>query len=202
MSKVICVERQFGSGGHTIAKKVAEKLEYSYYDKKLLEEAVIRSGLSSEIMEKAEERATPFMYEAYFEGNLVECYAKSANDIMFEAEKQLILEAADRSDCVIVGRCASYILGMETGHQILHIFIAAPMEYRIRRVMERDGLDEKKAAARIRKMDKARKAYCEYYTGNDWGKPSDYDMILNPVRLGEEQAVSVIADTMGRIKTR
>lgn len=196
MSKIVCLGRQFGSGGHNIAEKVAKKMGIHYYDKFLLNQAVERSGLPHHIMENAEERKAPFMYEVYYEGNIKDLYGKPANDIMYDVQKQLILEAADEGDCIIVGRCAADILRQSTEHTILHVFISAPMAYRTKRVMQREGLDEKRAAAKIRKMDKARRAYYDYYTGGDWGKPSDYDMVLNPGIFGEDYMVNMVIDAM------
>lgn len=202
MNKVICIGRQFGSGGHVIAKRVAEKMGIDYYDKYLIERAIEKSGLPAHAMEKADERTTPFIYEAYYEGNMKEHYGKSANDIMYEAQKELILEAADKGDCVVVGRCAHDIIRRESSHLAIHIFITAPMQYRINKVMEWEKIEEKQAAARIRKIDKARRAYYNYYTGGDWEKPSDYDMIFNSAQLGENNVVCMITEIAKKISVR
>jgi len=195
MSKILCVGRQFGSGGHQIAKQAAERLGIPYYDKDLLEKAAEISGISKQILEKAEERAVnPLLYGLYYEGNLKEHYGKSANDIIYAVQKLLILDAASEGDCVIVGRCAGEILRETQEHFVLDVFIAAPMDFRIKRTMEIDKLEEKEAAAKVRKMDKIRKAYYNYYSERDWGKPSDYDIVVNSCYLGEERAVELMVN--------
>lgn len=193
MSKIICIGRQFGSGGHRIAKQVAENLGIPYFDKEILAKAAELSGLPEKILENAEERtANPLLFKIYYEGNLQEHYGKNVFDIIYEVEKQIILETAAKGDCVFVGRCAGEILKKETDHNVLNVFVAAPMEYRIENTIKTDGLSEKSAADKIRKMDKARKTYHNYYTGKDWGKPSDYDMMFNSAELGDESIVRML----------
>lgn len=180
MRKIICIGRQFGSGGHYIARQMAECLDIAYYDKKIFDEAVRAGVLSEKILKQAEEKmAHPLLQPIYFEGSQKEYFGKNANDILFELQKKLILEYADRSDCVIVGRCADYILKKETNYTVKSIFMTAPMEERIRATMKMDSLDEKAAGAKVRKTDKKRSVYYNYYTSCDWGKPSDYDLCVN-----------------------
>lgn len=193
MRKILCIGRQFGSGGHQLAKNFAERAGIDYHDKKLIDRAIEKSGLSRVIMEKADERvANPFLQPVYYEGNSPKYYGKNANDILFEAQKEVILEEAAANDCVFVGRCADYILKKNTDYCVRSIFIAAPMDYRIQRTMERDRLNEKDAAAKIRKMDKARSAYYNYYTDCDWGKPSDYDYCINMASNSEEEILHLL----------
>lgn len=180
MRKIICIGRQFGSGGHFIAHKLSERLGIPYYDKKIFDEAVSSGVLSHEILKKAEEKtAHPFLQTVYYEGDKKDFYGMNANDILFELQKDLILNYAEKSDCIIVGRCADYILNTNTDYSVKSIFMTAPMEYRIASTMKIDSLNEKKAAAKIRKSDKARSSYYNYYTSYDWGKPSDYDFCIN-----------------------
>lgn len=193
MRKVICIGRQFGSGGHRIAQKLAKMEEIAYFDKKIFAAAVEKSGISEQILKKAEElKPNPFLQPIYYEGNSKEYYGKNANDILFEVQKQIILEIAEEQDCVIVGRCADQILKSNTDYKVISAFIVAPMECRIRCVMEREGLNEKDAATRIRKEDKARAAYYSFYTDKDWGKPSDYDFCINVSDDNEEMVLSVL----------
>lgn len=180
MRKIICIGRQFGSGGHLIARNLAKRLEIPYYDKKIFEEAAKSGVLSKDILEKAEEKTANSLFQTiYYEGAEKEYYGMNANDILFEIQKKLILDYAEKSDCVIVGRCAGYILKNNTDHSVKSIFMTAPMQDRIRMTMEVDSLSEKKAAAKIRKSDKARSSYYNFYTSCDWGKPSDYDFCIN-----------------------
>ncbi|MGN1482048.1 AAA family ATPase [Porcipelethomonas sp.] len=193
MRKIICIGRQFGSGGHFIAHKFADCLDIPYYDKKIFDETVKSGILSKDILEKAEEKAAnAFFHTVYYEGGEKEYYGMNANDILFEIQKKLILNYAEESDCVIVGRCADYILKNNTDYMVKSIFMTAPMKDRIRMTMEVDSLSEKAAAAKIRKSDKLRSSYYNYYTSCDWGKLSDYDFCINTASNDEGQIVDVL----------
>ena len=194
MRKIICIGRQFGSGGHFIAKKFAEREGIPYYDRKILERAIEASGIAREILKHADERAAhPLWQPVYYEGNSKKYYGKNANDILFEAQKEIILEDAEKSDAVFVGRCADYILKEFTDYSVKSIFFTAPMEYRIRQTMEIDHLSEKEAAARIRKADKIRSAYYNFYTGHDWGKPSDYNYCMNVADNSADEIITLLS---------
>lgn len=193
MRKIICIGRQFGSGGHFIAQKFAEKECIPYYDRKILERAIEASGIARDIMERADERmAHPLWQPVYYEGNSKKYYGKNANDILFEAQKEIILEDAKKSDAVFVGRCADYILREFTDYCVKSIFFVAPMEYRIRQTMVVDHLSEKEASVKVRKSDKMRSAYYNYYTGHDWGKPSDYNYCVNVADNDEEEIITLM----------
>lgn len=145
-------------------------------------------------MEHADERAAhPLWQPIYYEGNSKKYYGKNANDILFEAQKEIILEDAKKSDAVFVGRCADYILKEFTDYSVKSIFFTAPMEYRIRQTMEIDHLSEKEAAARIRKADKIRSAYYNFYTGHDWGKPSDYNYCMNVADNSADEIITLLS---------
>lgn len=180
MRKIICIGRQYGSGGHKLAHLLAERLNVPYYDKKIFEDAISKSGMNAEILKKAEERLpNPLLHSIYYAGNSDEYYGKSANEILYLAQTSIILEYAEKSDCIIVGRCADAILTENTNYSVKSIFVTAPMSYRIQATMTNDNTNEKNAAAIIRKADKHRSAYYNYYTGKDWGKASDYDFCIN-----------------------
>ena len=190
----MCIRDRFGSGGHFIAKKFAEREGIPYYDRKILERAIEASGIAREILEHADERAAhPLWQPIYYEGNSKKYYGKNANDILFEAQKEIILEDAKKSDAVFVGRCADYILKEFTDYSVKSIFFTAPMEYRIRQTMEIDHLSEKEAAARIRKADKIRSAYYNFYTGHDWGKPSDYNYCMNVADNSADEIITLLS---------
>ena len=193
MRKIICIGRQFGSGGHWIAKKFAEQAGMEYFDKKLFEHAVEASGITRNILELADERtANPLLQPIYYEGNSKKYYGKNANDILFEVQKEQILKEAETKDCVFVGRCPANILKKYTEYFVKSVFFTAPMEYRIQKTMENDGLNEKEASVRVRKMDKKRSAYYNYYTGRDWGKPSDYNYCMNTAENSEKEIIDLL----------
>ena len=110
----------------------------------------------------------------------------TANDMLYLADNSIIRELAEKGDCVFVGRCADYILEQA---EIKHIslFVAAPFEWRVKRKMEQLSIDEKEATTLVRKKDKDRKAYYDYYTGRSWGRPHNYDLCINSSRLGIEK---------------
>ncbi len=193
MKKIICIGRQYGSGGHKLARILAERLEIPYYNKKIFEDAIVKSGLKAEILKNAEERLpNPLLHSIYYEGNSNDYYGKSANEILYMAQKSMILEYAEKSDCVIVGRCADFILKENTGHSVKSIFAAASMSYRIASTMKNENTDEKNAAAIIRKADKQRSAYYSYHTGKDWGKVSDYDFCINTATNNWEDIIEFL----------
>ena len=201
MRRIICIGRQCGSNGHVIAQKTAEKLNIPCYDKEILEKAVQSSGLSKDILEKADEKAAnPFLYSVWYDGISAEYHGRSTNDILFLAEQKIILDFAAEHDCVFVGRCADYILKKDPQFSVLSVYITAATDYKIQTIMATNHLNEKDAANLIRRTDKARKTYYDYYTGNDWGKPSDYDITLNASSLGESRIVDFLTriyETMG-----
>lgn len=195
MRKIICIGRQFGSGGHNLAHNLAESLGIPYYDKKILEDALAKSGMREEIMREAEEKLpNPLLHSIYYEGNSTEYYGKSANEILYITQKSIIQKYAEESDCVIVGRCADAILKNCPDYSVKSVFVSAPMEYRITTTMKKNHLEEKEAAALIRKSDKKRSAYYAYYTGKDWGKVSDYDFCVNTATNEKNVLVNLLKD--------
>lgn len=138
MRKIICIGRQFGSGGHNLAHNLAESLGIPYYDKKILEDALAKSGMREEIMREAEEKLpNPLLHSIYYEGNSTEYYGKSANEILYITQKSIIQKYAEESDCVIVGRCADAILKNCPDYSVKSVFVSAPMEYRITTTMKK-----------------------------------------------------------------
>jgi len=200
MRRIICIGRQFGRGGHNLAHALAEHLAIPYYDKKILEDAVAKSGMREEILRKAEEQLPNYLlHSIYYEGNSTEYYGKSANEILYMAQRHVILEYAKESDCIIVGRCADVILKEYQEYAVKSIFVTAPMEYRIAATMQKDKLEEKAAAALVRKSDKRRSAYYAYHTGKDWGKASDYDFCVNTATNGMDTLVDLLGGMYQRM---
>lgn len=189
---VICISRQFGSGGHEIGEKLAEQLHVSFYDKNLVVLAAERSGIHPETLEKADERRTnPWLYESLHEENQTFGRGLPASDALFQLQSQLILEAAQKKDCVIVGRCGGYLL-RQNQIPCISLFICAPFEDRVRRKMKQEGIKEKAAYDLVRKEDKYRKAYYNYYTGENWGKPETYDFCINSAARGIETTIDLL----------
>ncbi len=189
---IITIGRQCGSGGHTIGKKVAEQLKIPFYDKKLVQIVAERSGLSEETIEKQGEYHThSFLYNIATKG--YSAYASSQYsagnrqemrlpDQINAYQTELIRELAEKGPCVIVGRCADYILRERL--DCFHVFISANLPDRIKRVVEDHRVDAADAEQHVVERDKKRAQYYKYLTDQVWGMANHYDLCLNTSRLG------------------
>ncbi len=179
---IICIGRQYGSGGRFIGKLLAEKLNIPCYDKEILIEASKKGQMNQTVIETNDEVPNSMMY-GVFQGGL------PINQQVFLAQFDAIREIANNGSCVIVGRCADYVL--DDRDNVVSIFITAPIEERIKRATEFYKLDSGKAYKAIKKVDKKRKDYYNFYTNRKWGEASNYDLTLNS-RIGVEKCVEVI----------
>ena len=188
----ICISREFGSGGHDIGEQIAMQTGYRFFDRKLVEEAAERSGIAVEHLEKEDEKkANPWLHNVWYESKDENLRGLSANDILFRVQSRYILECAGKGNNVFVGRCADYVLKKaEIPH--VSIFITAPYEDRVFRIMERRHLCEKDAQTLVRKTDKRRKAYYNYYTEGGWGKPDNYDLCINSSWKGIRKTADIL----------
>ena len=147
-------------------------------------------------------------YTSVYEGKRREFYGMAPGDIVFELEKQYILEQAKRGDCIIVGRCAEEIL-KDTGHFVVNVFVTAPFSYRLERKRRELGKRDRwnpgekrkymNLEAEIHKVDKRRRAYYEYHTGKDWGQPHNYDVCLNSATMGIDRIARLIAESFEKL---
>ena len=196
MKNIITISREFGSGGRSIGRAVAEKLGYAFYDGELVKEVAQRSGFSPEFIEESGEyanaRSSLLFYWATAKQHTMENL--SMHDQLYITQSKIIEELAEKGKCVIVGRCADYILRERT--DCLHIFIHADMESRAKRVIERYGANEKAIEKRLEDKDKKRMVYYKNYTGRAWGVAKNYDLCLNSGVLGEERCVELIVDAV------
>ena len=194
---VITIGRQFGSGGRAIGKLVAKKLGIPFYDKELIKKIAQESGLSHEILDDYDEKPTnSFLYSlslgAYTYGNSFTGVPEMPmSDKIFVIQSDAIKEIAKQGPCVIIGRCAESILKDETEH--LSVFIHADFDYRIGRVSEYEKISHDAAAELIRKTDKKRASYHNYYSELKWGDATSYDLCLNGC-IGTENAAQLIID--------
>ena len=192
MKTIITIGREFGSGGHLIGKRVAEKLKIPFYDKELLDRAAKDSGLCKEIFENQDERPTnSFLYSL-----VMDTYSSNVmndmplNQKVFLAQFDSIKKLAEEGPCVIIGRCADYAL--EDDPNLLSVFIHADADARVKRISRLYDLTPTKARDRIRKNDKSRSSYYNYYTSKEWGAVESYDMSLDSSRLGIDGCVDMI----------
>lgn len=199
-NRIICINRQFGSGGHEIGKIVADKLGIPFYDEEIIDKVIKQSGLNKELIKCLDEKKpNDYLYTALYEGKDKTIYGKSLNEVIYELEKKTIIELASNSDCVIIGRCAGDILKENTNSRVIQVFISAPLEFRINRKLALNDNDKKKTSIIVEKMDTNRKKYHEHFTKKKWNDPINYDMTLNTESLGIENAVNLLGSIFNNI---
>lgn len=200
---VLTIGRMFGSGGREIGKKVAEQCGLAYYDKELLEMAAKESGMSLDVLENIDESASNSLLYTLstgahlFGGHFAQTAEPPLHDKLYIAQANIIKEIAQKESCVIVGRCADYLLRhME---DCIKIFVFAPAEARIKRVAEVYGAkNEKDAGEQIRKIDKRRANYYSFYSGQKWGNMENYNLTVDSSLLGVDETASLIAGMVRR----
>lgn len=193
---IITIGRQLGSGGRTIGKKLAERLGIAYYDRELINLASKESGICGEFFEKADEKTSGGLLKAFAMGFSMNSAIFQNNDYLsneslFQIQSDVIRKVAAEGSCVLVGRCADYILRDESN--CLNVFVTARMEDRIKRVLEYNNeLKENEVEEFINKADKSRFAYYNYYTDKVWGAAASYDLCVNSSYYGIEATVDYI----------
>ena len=200
MSKVITIGRKYGSAGIEVGKRLAELLNVPFYDKELVEMAAKKDNLNPETVKDIDERATNSLLYSVVSGNYSmrglgspAYYNMPINDRLFIAQTSVIKDIA-KDDCVIVGRCADYVLEETEGVNVLSVFIYSSNEYCIDHIIEETGTTKTKARDILNKSNKRRRNYYEYYTGRDWGAMSNYDLCIDVEKVGVENAANLIAD--------
>lgn len=194
---IVTISREFGSGGHSVGKKLAEKLGIDFYDNELITIAAKNMGFHEGYVQENEERIPDFSISGLFGG--FDTFTTSPSDRIQENEFDLIREIASKGSCVIVGRAADYILQDE---KHVSIFIFAPMEARIERLkadhvnyksyLPEDSYTETELVKAVKVIDKQRRKYYEFYTENRWGERDVYDLLINTDRTGIDGAVDII----------
>ena len=193
MSKsIITISREFGSGGRTIGKEVAEKLGIPCYDQEIIEKLAEESGFSKDYIEDKGEYANHNNWFANAFASSGTHHGASNQDYLWVLQRKIILDLAKEGPCVIVGRCADYILDKE--YNCLKVFIHASIEKRIEHILANYGERKESPEKRLRDKDKKRRAYYKYYTETEWGIAKNYHLSLNAGVLGIERCVDIIAD--------
>ena len=192
---VIAIGRQFGSGGHDIGKILAEKLGYDFYDAEIIQMTAGTTGYTPEFVKKKEEIMTnSLLYDLVNQMYLnTDRQDEAPKDKIFEAECQVVRNLAKKGNCVIVGRCADYVL--RNFGNCLKVFFSAPLMSRIRRVAQRQNISEGEAKATVQKNEKLRADNYRYYTRRMWGAAGNFDLSLN-TDLGEEYIENCIRSAM------
>ena len=193
---VITISRQYGSQGHEVGQKVAERLSIPYFDKSLIALAAKQSGFSEAAFEYADEKAgSSLLYSMVTSGMGVAARISGTtelpiNDKLFLIQSDIIRNAAEEGPCVIVGRCSNYILRDRT--DVFKVFIHANKEDRIRHAIEVDGIDANKAADFVTKRDKQRANYYNFYSSMRWDDINAYNMTLDTSLFSVDQAADMI----------
>lgn len=192
---IITISREFGSGGRTIGKNVAEKLGIPCYDKELIEELAQTTGFSKKYIEEQGEYAptkSPFSYA--FVGRNID--GMSVGDYLWNEQRKKILELAEKESFVIVGRCADYIL--REREDVLNVFVHAPVAERAKRIVEVYGETAVAPEKRLRDKDKKRAINYHYYTEQEWGRAQNYHLTLDSSAFGIEGCVDMICNIVKR----
>ena len=192
---VIAIGRQFGSGGYDIGKVLAEKLGYDFYDEEIIQMTAGTTGYLPEFVKKNEEIMTnSLLYDLVNQMYLnIDRQDEAPKDKIFEAECQVVRDLAKKGNCVIVGRCADYVL--RNSGNCLKVFFSAPLVSRIRRVAQRQNISEGEAKSMVQKNEKLRADNYRYYTRRMWGAAGNFDLSLN-TDLGEEFIENCIRSAM------
>ncbi len=193
---IITIGRQFGSGGRELGEKLAAKLGYKFYDEELVQMAAEKSKMNTDILHTFDEKASSsFLYslvvgmDSRFSNPY---YDLPINDKLFIEQSNIIKGLAAEGDCVIVGRCADYIL--ETaGIDSIDLFVYAGMEHKIKRISEKYELAEDKARDKIKKIEKTRRTYYNHYSDKEWGRVSNYDLCIGTDGISIDDCVEVVA---------
>lgn len=191
--RIITISREFGSGGRFIGEEVAKKLGIAYYDKNIINEIAEKSGLSPEyIQESAELSPKKGLFSYAFAGR--DITGKSVEDMVYEAQRKVILELADKEPCVIIGRNADYIL--KDRDDVLNVFIHGDAPEKIQRITRLYNVEEQKAVKMMEDTDKRRMANYNFYTNQKWGKADNYTLCLNSSQLGYDRCEKIIMECL------
>ena len=188
MAKIITISRQYASGGSEIGRKVAKLLDIPYYDREIIDATAKESGFDPAYIERAEQSSTnSFLYNLAING----MYSQPLTDQLFVLVFRVIKALAEKGPCVIVGRCADYVL--KDGFETFNVFVHATDKFRCERICEHDKLTEDEALSVIRQKDKARRRHYKYYTERVWGDSVNYDLCINTAVSGIDLAAEIIA---------
>ena len=189
--RIITISREFGSGGRFIGEEVAKKLGIAYYDKNIIGQIAEKSGLSPEyIQENAELSPKKGLFAYAFSGR--DITGKSVEDMVYEVQRNIILELAEKEPCVIIGRNADYIL--KDRDDVLNVFIHGDMPEKIKRITGLYNVKEKEAVKMMADTDKRRRTNYNFYTDQNWGKASNYTLCLNSSELGYDRCEAIIME--------
>ena len=190
--RVIAISREFGSGGRTIGKKTAERLGIPCYDTQLLQKVAEESGLHTDYVKEAGEYAPRGLLNAVFSHRAA---GPNNADYLWTIQYRIITRMAEEGPCVIVGRCADFILRGKA--DCLRVFVCADLSFRAKRIVEVYKECTRMPERRLREMDRQRAAYYRFYTDMTWGRPQNYDIVLNSGALGIDRCAEILCGLYG-----
>lgn len=192
---IITIGRQYGSGGHQIARELSKMLGIKMYDKELIELSAIKSGIDEEVLHIYDEHPTNSLLYSMslgihpFNFSVSHSSYEPIGDRVFNVQAEIIREIAEKESCIFVGRCANKILANHPN--VLSVFIHADIEDRITRICEYEKISRSEAEGIIRKADKRRAGYCKHYSDAKWGVATEYDLCINS-GIGFENVAQLI----------
>ncbi len=196
MNKIITIGREFGSGGRELGRRLSEELGIAYFDQEIITEIAKRTSLSEQYVQAISEKRPSFSYPIHIQHS----FYPGVNPVfehslaVYKEQSQIIKEAAEKSDCIIVGRCADYVL---KDYKPLRLFVYADMDSKMKRCREKapegEHLSDKELKQQIKGIDKRRAKYYEFYTEHTWGDKLNYDLCINTTQTVIKEIVPVIA---------
>ena len=198
MKTVITIARCYGSGGKTLGKLLADKMGINCYDREIIRMASDSSGINEELFGRVDEKLKKsplfgIVRSNPYKGNGVippESSNFVSDDNLFNYQAQVIKELAEKESCVIIGRCADYVL--KDNPNVIRLYLYAPLEDCIKRVMAQNSITEKETIKKIETIDKYRSDYYKYYTGKEWNDARNYDFCLNTTSMSYEKLIQVV----------
>lgn len=200
---ILTISREAYCGGDELAKKLAEKLGFKYYNREIITLASEKSGIHEDHFDSAEKKPTnSILYSVVMSmysprGAYVKLDDVFTDDKIYKTQAEIIREMAEEGNCMFVGRCSDYIL--RHNENCVNIFLRASTEDRIKRAMEQEGIMEPEAKKLVSRSDKKRRSYYNYYTNREWGAITNYDLMLNLSKLTEDEAIEVIANYISNL---
>ena len=200
---IITISRQYGSGGRQIGQQLAKELNIPFYDKEIIDLAAKESGLAADFIRGQEQQLTQSLLfsivtnftsnSSAFNPNML-----SLSDQVYLAEAKAIRSLADKGSCVMVGRCADWVL--EKDYDVLRVFVCGPIEARCKRAVEEYGDKAENIQKTVQTIDKQRARYCQHYCDKAWEDAENYDLCLNSGTLSLEKCVAIIKDAYGELQ--
>lgn len=206
MNQIITIGREFGSGGRELGKRLAELLGYAYYDKEIVKEIAKRTQLAESYVHQIVEQRTGVFFPITIGRTLHHVHQTVGSDYMlkhytavYTEQANVLREMAEKSNCIIVGRCADYIL---KEHHPLRLFVYADMKSKVERCKlkadEHEEMTDKQLAKMIKRVDKNRAKYYQYYTGRTWGRRSNYDLCVNTSAISVKECAEMLAHMLDK----